>query len=169
MTKRALWWRGAGVALALIGGLAAPPVQAAGGRACRAALIGTYLVTINDAKGAFASRAIVTFHGDGTLSVVDSRQDQGVQRSSFSAQQGAYRCTGRHRAVGRTLDFSFPANTSIARLDWRVRRAGTRGSIAGTITLVIYAGVKGVDPFGPGGKHAGRFRFTAVRVVAPAR
>jgi hypothetical protein len=43
------------------------------------------------------------------------------------------------------------------------------GTIAGTIALVIYSGVEGIDPFAGTGTQIGVFRFTSVRVTAPAK
>lgn len=135
--------------------------------ACRAALTGTYLATIETESGTFASRALVTIHGDGTLSVVDSGQHRGSPQPSFSAQRGAYRCTGPASARARTLDFTFPDKAAIARLDWTVTRDPKSGAIAGVVALHLYEGIEGVDPFAHGAQRAGEFRYTSVRVAVP--
>lgn len=150
--------------------LTAPGATAADGTACRAELAGTYLATIESAKGRYASRALVTIHGDGTFSVVDSRQYQGVQGSSFSAQQGSYRCLDPRTGKGRTLNFGFPKRASIARSDWQIVKEQPNGLILGTVTLIIYSGVKGVDPFAAkGGKRIGTYRFVGQPVMPPAK
>src|SRR5262249_49396697 len=68
---------------------------------------GTYLITITDAStGAFASRGVITLHGDHTLSAIDS--GQGGPTFFFTSQLGAWDPDGPNSAVGRTLDFDFP-------------------------------------------------------------
>ncbi len=159
----------AALVLASVIGASSAAAQGADDARCRATFAGTYLTTIRGANGGFASRSLVTIHGDGTLTAVDSRQHQGVQGSSFSAQQGAYRCAGAAAARARTLNFGFPDKESIARSDWQIAHDAAAGSISGTIALVIYKGVEGVDPFTGTGTQIGVFRFTSVRVTAPAK
>jgi hypothetical protein len=151
------------VAIGMPAAAQAPPVAA-----CTAALAGTYLADIRTEAGAFASRALVTLHADGTLAVVDSRQHQGVQGSSFSAQRGSWRCAGARAARGVTLNFGFPPQDGIARSDWVIARDAGRDTVSGTIAVHVFAGVAGVDPFGRGGRPLGAFRFTGAR-VAPMR
>ncbi len=160
---RAGWRAGAFAAFALAAAGAPAVAQAPGGTACRAALAGTYLADIGTEAGAFASRALVTLHADGSLDVVDSRQHQGVGGSSFSAQRGAWRCTGARSAAGVTLNFGFPPQESVARSDWTISRTPA-GTLNGTIALTIHPGVANVDPFAAGGRNVGVFRFAAVRV-----
>jgi hypothetical protein len=113
--------RTAALALAAACGVSTAAAQGADRDvSCRGALAGTYLTTISGVKGDFASRSLVTIHGDGTLSAIDSRQHQGVQGSSFSAQQGAYRCAGASAARARTLNFGFPNQETIARSDCQI-------------------------------------------------
>lgn len=150
-------------ALALAFASVPASAQAPGAAACRASLAGTYLADVTTEAGAFASRALVTLHADGTLDVVDSRQNQGVHGSSFSAQRGAWQCTGPRTATGVTLNFGFPPQESVARSDWAIAREQA-GTLSGTIALTIYPGVAGVDPFAAGGRGFGMFRFGAVRV-----
>ena len=160
----------AAIALAFLcaaqGANAQAPVR---GTACAGTMSGTYLATIRSEAGAFASRALVTIHGDGTLIIADSREHQGVQGSSFSAQLGAYRCAGPRAAQATVLNFGFPPQETIARSDWSIAYDPAAASVSGTITLFIFSGVEGVDPFAAGGKRVGVFRFTSVRVVPPTR
>ncbi|MCW5773814.1 MAG: hypothetical protein KIT16_19385 [Rhodospirillaceae bacterium] len=149
---------------------AAAPAAAQSARestACRAVLAGTWLATIRTEAGAFGSRALVTLHADGSLVVIDSRQHQGVQGSSFSEQRGTYRCTGPRAARGVTLNFGFPPQETIARSDWTlvVDRAG---ALTGTIALAIHQGIEKADPLGGAGKRIGTFGFGAQR-IAPAK
>jgi hypothetical protein len=160
----------AAIALALASGIPGANAQAPiGGTACRNALAGTYLATIRTEAGAFASRALVTLHGDGTLIIADSRQHQGVHGSSFSAQQGGYRCAGPRAAQASVLNFGFPPQESVARSDWSFTYDPATTAVSGTITLTIFPGVEGVDPFAPSGKRLGLFNFTSTRVMPAAR
>lgn len=160
----ALGRAGALAGLVLLAAAAPAGAQAPGAGACRAALAGTYLADIATEAGAFASRALVTLHADGTLDVVDSRQHQGVSGSSFSAQRGSWRCTGARSATGVTLNFGFPPQESVARSDWTIARAPS-GTLGGTIALTVFPGVAGIDPFAAGGRRFGPFRFAAVPVT----
>ena len=158
------------MALTLVCGAPGAGAEApVGGVACRGALSGTYLATIHTEAGAFASRALVTIHGDGTLVIADSRQHQGVHGSGFSTQHGAYRCAGPRAAQATVLNFGFPPQVSIARSDWSIAHDLATSSVSGTITLFIFSGVEGVDPFAAGGKRIGLFRFTSVRVALAAK
>lgn len=131
--------------------------------ACRGNVGGVWLATIRDGQAKLASRALLTLHGDGSILVIDSRQHHGVQGAAFSAQAGTYRCTGLTSAHGRTLNFGFPKNPTIARSDWTLRR-GKVAQLVGSVTLTIYTGVDKVDPTGPGGRVIGTFRFVATPV-----
>lgn len=158
------------LALAVAGSLAAPAARAAGDTACRGAMTGTYLATVVKGANSFVARVLVTLHRDGTLSVIDSHQHRGVQGSSFSAQQGAYRCLDARTARARTLNFGFPEHASIARGDWTIVKERPNGFIVGDITVSIYPGVKGVDPFAAkGGKRIGTYRYIGVPLVPPAK
>lgn len=147
---------------------ASPPVSAQdvaqANAACRA-MVGLWLTTIENGAGDFASRSLVTVTADGTLTAIDSAEDQGVQGSGFSAQPGVWRCTAAGQASGRTLNFGFSPRESIARSDWTLAIDGT--ALTGTIALHIFPGVKGVDPFRADSTAVDTFRFTAQRVNAP--
>ena len=159
-----------GIALALGTGVGPAAAQDATRTVCVAALAGTYLTTITNGKGEHASRSLVTLHGDGTVSAVDSRQYHGVMGAAFSAQKGGYRCQGVDKATARTLNFGFPKRASIARSDWAIEKNRATGAISGTITLTVYMGVEGVDPFSAkGGKRIDTFRFTSAPVAPPAK
>ena len=126
----------------------------------------TFLTSIRNSAGTFASRSIVTLRGDGTVVAVDSLQYRGVQKSGFSTQRGTFRCTGARTAVARSLNFSFPPQPAIARSDWTLS-IDAAGKISGTITLYLHEGLEGVDPFAKPGKLIDIFRFTGVRVEPP--
>jgi len=154
------------IAAALAASLASLPAQAqAPSISCNAALVGTWLTTIQNAAGDYASRSLLTIHADGTMVSADSAQHQGMQGSSFSAQHGAWRCSTSASAAATTMNFGFPNRESIARSDWTLAHDGK--ALKGTIALHIFPGVKGVDPFRADTKPVDTFYFTAQRVSAP--
>src|SRR5215510_12300818 len=116
----------------------------------------TYLITITDAQGAFASRAVMTLHGDRTLSAIDS--GQGGPTFFFTSQLGAWKPDGKDGAVGRTLDFDFPPAPDVARLDYIFTFSADSTHVNGTITLRSFP-LQG-DPLDGGGTVVGEFTFT---------
>ena len=72
--------------------------------------------TVKTAAGAFESRVVITLHGDRTLSAIDAVQ--GGPTFFFTSQLGAWGEDGKGGVVGRTLDFDFPPNADVARLDY---------------------------------------------------
>jgi hypothetical protein len=121
----------------------------------------TYLTTITDAKGAFASRAVITLHGDRTLAAIDS--NQGGPNTFFSSELGAWAPDGKGGAVGRTLDFDFPPNADVARLDYTFTFSADGAQVKGTITLRSFP-LQG-DPLDGDGTVVGEFTFTGTRVT----
>ncbi|CAL1242104.1 hypothetical protein [Candidatus Methylocalor cossyra] len=122
---------------------------------------GTYLLTIKDATtGAFASRGVITLHGDHTLSAIDS--GQGGPDFFFSSQQGVWKPDSKGGAVGRTLDFNFPPSPGVARLDYTFQFGSDDKDVTGTITLTTFP-LQG-DPLGEGGTVVGTFTFDGKRV-----
>jgi hypothetical protein len=83
----------------------------------------TYLTTNKDSSGNFASRSVISFHGDGTMSVTDSGQGGPF---FFSSQLGAWKSTGDHQIVARTIDFDYPPNADVARLDYTASFQGSQ-------------------------------------------
>src|ERR1700741_4604375 len=118
----------------------------------------TYLIT---AAGAFESRVVITLHGDRTLSAIDS--DQGGPTFFFTSQLGAWREDGKEGVVGRTLDFDYPPNADVARLDYTFTFNADRTKVAGTITLTSFP-LQG-DPLDGGGTAEGTFTFTGTLVT----
>jgi hypothetical protein len=122
----------------------------------------TYLITITDAQGAFASRAVITLHSDRTLSAIDS--GQGGPTFPFSSQLGAWKPDGKGGVVGRTLDFDFPQSQgTMARLDYTFTFSANTTQVTGTITLTSFP-LQG-DPLDGGGTVLGEFTFTGMRVT----
>ena len=123
----------------------------------------TYLTTITNAStGAFSSRSLITLHTDHSFAAVDSGQGgPGVQ---FSSQQGNWAQSPGATITARTLDFSFPPNAGIARVDYDITTVSA-DTLSGTITLTFFP-LNG-DPLGSGGTPGGTFNFTSTRVTLP--
>ena len=128
-----------------------------------AVLGATYLTTITNAStGAFSSRSLITLHTDHSFVAVDSGQGgPGVQ---FSSQLGNWAQSPSSTITARTLDFSFPPNAGIARVDYDITTVSA-DTLSGTITLTLFP-LNG-DPNGGGGTPAGTFNFTSTRVTLP--
>ena len=125
----------------------------------------TYLITItikDDTTGAFASRGVITLHGDHTLSVIDS--GQGGPAFFFTSQLGVWAPNGPNSAVGKTLDFDLPPTTpGVARLDYTFQFSADNAHVTGTITLTTFP-LDG-NPLGGDGDAAGQFTFDGTRVT----
>jgi hypothetical protein len=120
----------------------------------------TYLITVTTAAGAFESRVVITLHGDRTLSAIDSAQ--GGPTFFFTGQLGAWGEDGKGGVVGRTLDFDFPPNADVARLDYTFTFNSDRTKVSGTITLTGFP-LQG-DPLDGDGTAEGTFTFTGTLV-----
>ena len=120
----------------------------------------TYLITVLTAAGAFESRVVITLHGDRTLSAIDAVQ--GGPTFFFTSQLGAWGEDGKGGVVGRTLDFDFPPNADVARLDYTFTFNSDRTKVAGTIKLTSFP-LQG-DPLDGGGTAEGTFTFTGTLV-----
>jgi len=114
----------------------------------------SYLTTVKDSNGNFASRGVITLHADQTMSVIDS--GQGGPAFLFSSQLGSWKSNGQGGAVARTIDFDFPS-AGVARLDYTIR-FGSNGTITGTITLTDFP-LTG-NPLDGGGTVLGTFTFS---------
>jgi hypothetical protein len=119
----------------------------------------SYIATITDSNGNFASRGVITLHSDHTMSVIDS--GQGGPQFFFSSQLGAWHVGGNGVVTGRTIDFDFPS-ADIARLDYTIH-FGANGSATGTITLTNFP--LHANPLGGGGTVVGTFTFTAYSIA----
>jgi hypothetical protein len=116
----------------------------------------TYVTTVEDSKGAFASRGVITLHADHTLAVIDS--GQGGPTYHFSSQLGSWSPDGKGGLVGKAIDFDYPPNADVARLDYTISFTKDGTEITGTITLTTFP-LEG-DPLGTGGTVAGTYTFT---------
>jgi hypothetical protein len=61
----------------------------------------SYLTTIKDSAGNFASRGVITLHADHTMSVIDSRQ--GGPTFLFSSQLGSWKANKNGESAGKTI------------------------------------------------------------------
>jgi len=118
---------------------------------------GSYLVTIKDSAGNFASRAVITLHADQTMSVVDS--GQGGPGFFFTSQLGSWKFDRNHRIAARTIDFNYPPGAGVARLDYTIGQGRTRNEVMGTVTLRAYPLATG-NPLESNGTVIGTFTFT---------
>ena len=153
------------LSLACVGSIALQPQKATAepeGLFLRGA---SYLTTITDATGAFASRGVLTLHADYTVSVIDS--GQGGPAFFFSSQLGSWKPDDEGGAIARTIDFDFPPNADVARLDYTIKFAQEGKQVSGTITLTVFP-LQG-NPLGGGGT-VGRGSLTSpVPWCAPER
>jgi len=147
-----------GLVVSLVGGLGAVSPHAAVAD-CSAKAAGTYLTTIIDAGGSFASRSTLRLGADGTLSSVDS--GQGIV--GFTEAQGTWTCDGKKDLVATALDFN-TAGTSIFRADGVASIDKTGRTVEGTITQTAFP--IGDNPFTGQGTTLGSFSFTGERIPA---
>ena len=119
-----------------------------------------YVITVNDSGGNFASRGVIALHADRTMSVTDS--GQGGPVFFFTSQLGSWKPAGTGTILAKTIDFDYPPNAAVARVDYTISIAPGGAHIAGTITLTTFP-LQG-DPLGGGGTVVGTFTFTGNRV-----
>jgi hypothetical protein len=115
----------------------------------------TYLTTVIDSSGNFTTRTVLTLHADHTMSVVAA--DQGGPTYFFSSQLGSWQSDGKGGVVGKTIDFDYPPNADVARIDYTIS-FNSAGQATGTETLTTFPLQS--DPFGSGGTSLGTYTFT---------
>jgi hypothetical protein len=116
----------------------------------------SFLTTVKDSNGNFTTRTVLTLHADHTMSVVAA--DQGGPTYFFSSQLGSWKSDGLGGVVGKTLDFDYPPNADVARIDYTIRFDPALGQATGTETLTTFP-LQG-NPFGGGGTLLGTYTFT---------
>ena len=140
--------------LAAVGSVALPHAQDAGDRGFSG---GSYLTTVKDSAGDFASRGVITLHADQTMSVIDSEQEGPTY--FFSSQLGSWKPDGNRRIVGRTINFHFPQSPgSVVRGDYTISFAQHRSQATGTITVTTFPLENG-NPLDGEGTVIGTFTF----------
>jgi len=122
----------------------------------------TYVTTVKDSNGNFASRGVMTLHADHTMSVIDS--GQGGPAFFFTSQLGSWKPDGDGGIVARTIDFDYPPNAATARLDYTIHFGQDGGQTTGTITLITFP-LTG-NPLDGGGTVVGKFTFVG-QIVRP--
>ena len=120
----------------------------------------SYLTTITTSTGAFASRGVFTFHADSTMSAIDSGQGGPF---FFSSQLGSWKADGKGGLVARTLDFDYPPNADVVRLDYTVKFSADGTQATGTITLTTFP--LQANPLDGGGTVVGNFTFVGTLVT----
>jgi hypothetical protein len=122
----------------------------------------TYIITVTDSTGAFADRDVITLHADQTMSAVSS--GQGGPTFFFSSQLGTWGVGSNETLVGRTIDFDYPPNADVARLDYTFKFE-SKGMISGTIALYTFPLTS--NPLDGDGTLLGNFTFTGYKVTLP--
>lgn len=137
-------------------------------RSCSPLATGSFLTTIRDANGKFASRGLITLFEDGNFVVVDSAQG-GVpgQFDAFTSGQGSWRCGAGRSISAVAINFNLPGKVDrqggLVRLDYSARFR-SESAVTGTIKLRIYD--LDADPFGSTQPRALLYTFTAQRIEA---
>jgi hypothetical protein len=116
----------------------------------------TYVTTVKDSSGNFTTRTVLTLHADHTMSVVAA--DQGGPTFFFTSQLGSWKPDGHGGVVGKTLDFDYPPNADVARIDYTVSFDPAHDSATGTETLTTFP-LQG-NPLDGGGTVLGTYTFT---------
>ena len=144
--------------------------------ACRL-LPGTYLTTITDIEGVFASRGLVTFLPGGSLIVNDSRQGgQAEVYEPFSTGQGAWSCKsgedGKPVFEALSLTFTTPhssAGSRIGHVNYEGEIDTSNGAISGHMSLLLSTSqdLESDDPIVDPGEVLEKFDFVGMRIEMP--
>jgi hypothetical protein len=116
----------------------------------------TYITTVKDSSGNFVTRTVLTLHADHTMSVVAA--DQGGPTSFFTSQLGSWQPDGKGGVVGKTLDFDYPPNADVVRIDYTISFDPAQDQATGTETLTSFP-LQG-NPLDGGGTSLGTYTFT---------
>jgi len=128
---------------------------------------GTYLTTLTDADGNFASRSILTLSVDGTL--LSSNSSQGGLKgvfNPFTTAQGTWQCTGSQAFAATVLDFTLEGSAGpdlgIGRLDYKAMVDRETQAVEGTVELRFFP-LKG-NPLSDKTTLSGTFSFVGQRI-----
>jgi hypothetical protein len=97
---------------------------------------GSFLTTIKDSQGNFASRSVITLNADHTLSAADS--NQGGPTFYFSTQMGTWKAAGDGRIVARVVNMTYPPSPGMARSEYTITLAPDGREAIGAITVFLY-------------------------------
>jgi hypothetical protein len=123
----------------------------------------SYVITIKDSAGNFASRGVITLHADHTMSVIDS--NQGGPAYFFSSQLGSWQAGRNGKLVAKTIDFDYPPGQDVARLDYSFEYTHYGNQVQGTVVVTTFPLENG-NPLGDGGTVLGTFTFVG-QLVKP--
>jgi hypothetical protein len=115
----------------------------------------TYVTTVKDSNGNFTTRTVITLHADHTMSVVAA--DQGGPTFFFTSQLGSWKPDGKGGVVAKTLDFDYPPNADVVRIDYTISFVPGHDQVTGTETLTSFP-LQG-NPLDGGGTVLGTFTF----------
>jgi hypothetical protein len=122
----------------------------------------TYLLTLTDSTGAFASREVLTLHPDYTFEVTDN--NQGGPTSHFTSTLGAWKFDGNGGILAKGINFDiYPSNEDVARQDYAITFHNGGNQVSGTFSFTIFL-LQG-NPLGGGGTTIGPFHFTGYLVT----
>ncbi len=116
----------------------------------------TYITTVKDSSGNFTTRTVLTLHADHTMSVVAA--DQGGPTFFFTSQLGSWKPDGKGGVVAKTLDFDYPPNADVVRIDYTISFDPDHDRATGTEALTAFP-LQG-NPLDGGGTGLGTFTFT---------
>lgn len=123
----------------------------------------SYVITIKDPAGNFASRGVITLNADHTMSVIDS--GQGGPAYFFSSQLGSWKADRGGKLVAKTIDFDYPPGQDVARLDYALEFTHHGNQVQGTVIVTTFPLENG-NPLGDGGTVLGTFTFVG-QLVKP--
>lgn len=124
----------------------------------------TYEMTLTDpSTGAFVARETLTLHADHSMAAHDSNENGPTEH--FSGELGLWRFDDNGGVITKSINFDFPPNADIARLDRTIKFEQNRTKISGTFTVTVFPLQTG-NPQGPGGTVIASLNFTG-NLVTP--
>jgi hypothetical protein len=145
-----------------------------GQASCRDFVAGTYLTTISDSTGNFASRSLITLTTDGNILVADSNQGgvSGVY-NPFSAAHGSWKCQKNGDIAATALNFNLSGPLplasnplSIAGEIYHISFNQSTHTLQGTIQLRFFDLNATVQEATGSSGVAQTFTFTGQRITA---
>ena len=79
---------------------------------------------------------MLTLHSDHTISITDSAQ--GGPLYYFSSQLGTWKQDGSGRIIARTIDFDYPPDADVARLDFVLNVSRDGSQLTGTEVISFF-------------------------------
>lgn len=149
----------------------APSADAA---SCQA-MVGTYVTTVTDVEGVFASRGLLSLSSDGILLMSDSGQSgmPGIYEP-FTSAQGAWKCLGAEgdtiKAKALGLNFFLPGPgrpAGFGRTNYQLTVDTKSGQVAGTAELSFTGegDLESAEPVNKAGAALETFQISGKRVT----